>query len=100
MNQNVPFVWRKNYQNEVGSNEELLETAHEKARQYLSRAAEAATRSTTYTMPLLQREIGHAKEWHRLESAVSSAARPPLLPIPSFICKPARAAVERRRLWN
>jgi transposase-like protein len=45
MNQNVPFVWRKNYQNEVGSNEELLETAHEKARQYLSRAAEAATRS-------------------------------------------------------
>ena len=37
MNQNVPFVWRKNYQNEVGSNEELLETAHEKARQYLSR---------------------------------------------------------------
>ena len=62
MNQNVPFVWRKNYQNEVGSNEELLETAHEKARQYLSRAAEAATRSTTYTMPLLQREIGHAKD--------------------------------------
>ena len=43
MNENVPFVWRKNYRNEGGSHETQLEIAHEKARQYLSRAAAAAT---------------------------------------------------------
>jgi hypothetical protein len=39
MNENVPFIWRKNYRNEAASPEKLLENAHEKARQYLSRAA-------------------------------------------------------------
>lgn len=43
MNQDVPFVWRKNYHSEGGSHEKLLEIAHEKAREYLSRAAAAAT---------------------------------------------------------
>ena len=40
MNENVPFVWRKNYHNEGGSHENLLQIAYENARQYLSRAAE------------------------------------------------------------
>jgi len=40
MNENVPFIWRKNYRNKAASPEKLLENAHEKARQYLSRAAE------------------------------------------------------------
>lgn len=40
MNDNVPFIWRKNYRNEAASPEKVLENAHEKARQYLSRAAE------------------------------------------------------------
>jgi len=38
MNENVPFIWRKNYRNEAASPEKALEYAHEKARQYLSRA--------------------------------------------------------------
>ena len=39
MNENVPFIWRKNYRNEAISPERVLENAHEKARQYLQRAA-------------------------------------------------------------
>jgi hypothetical protein len=39
MNENVPFIWRKNYRNEAASPEKVLENAHEKARQYLTRAA-------------------------------------------------------------
>ena len=31
MNENVPFIWRKNYRNETASPEKLLEIAHEKA---------------------------------------------------------------------
>ena len=42
MNENVPFIWRKNYRNEATSPEKTLETAHEWAREYLSRAATAA----------------------------------------------------------
>jgi hypothetical protein len=46
MNDDVPFIWRKNYRNETASPERMLEIAHEKARQYLSRAAEVdATKS-------------------------------------------------------
>jgi hypothetical protein len=45
MNENVPFVWRKNYHNEGAGHEKLLDIAHEKARQYLSRAAATAMRS-------------------------------------------------------
>lgn len=37
MNDDVPFIWRKNYRNETASPEKLLEIAHEKARQYLTR---------------------------------------------------------------
>jgi hypothetical protein len=44
MNDDLPFIWRKNYRNEMASPERLLEIAHEKARQYLSRAAVVATR--------------------------------------------------------
>jgi len=40
MNDDLPFIWRKNYRNEMASPERLLEMAHEKASQYLSRAAE------------------------------------------------------------
>jgi len=35
MNNNVPFIWRVNYRNEMASRETFLEVAHEKARQYL-----------------------------------------------------------------
>ena len=45
MNENVPFVWRKNYQDLGEWHERVLEIADEKARQYLSRAAATATRS-------------------------------------------------------
>jgi hypothetical protein len=31
MNENVPFIWRKNYRNEAASPEKALENAHEKA---------------------------------------------------------------------
>ncbi|MGA9516937.1 MAG: hypothetical protein WBV51_25720, partial [Pseudolabrys sp.] len=44
MNENLPFVWRKNYHKEGGWQEKLLEIAHERARRYLSRAAATATR--------------------------------------------------------
>jgi hypothetical protein len=44
MNDDLPFIWRKNYRNEMASPERLLEIAHEKARQYLSRAVAVATR--------------------------------------------------------
>ena len=47
MNQKLPFIWRKYYRNEATSPEKVsLETAHEQARQYLSRAIAAAWRST------------------------------------------------------
>ena len=45
MNENLPFVWRKNYHNEGDWHERLLEIAHKNARQYLSRAAATATKS-------------------------------------------------------
>jgi hypothetical protein len=37
MNENLPFVWRKNYHKEGGWQEKLLEIAHERARRYLTR---------------------------------------------------------------
>jgi hypothetical protein len=46
MNENLPFIWRKYYRNEATTSEKVLETAHEQARQYLSRAAAAAWRSS------------------------------------------------------
>jgi len=46
MNENLPFIWRKYYRNEATSSEKVLETVHEQVRQYLSRAAAAAWRST------------------------------------------------------
>ena len=39
MKDDLPYIWRKNYRNEATSPEKVLENAHEKARQYLSRAA-------------------------------------------------------------
>lgn len=39
MNMLVPYVWRANYGNDTVRFERALETAHENARQYLSRAA-------------------------------------------------------------
>ena len=38
MSENVPYIWRVNYRNNMTSPEMVLEIAHEKARQYLSRA--------------------------------------------------------------
>jgi hypothetical protein len=39
MRKNLPFIWRKYYLNEANPSEKMqLETAHEQARQYLSRA--------------------------------------------------------------
>jgi len=38
MSENVPYIWRVNYWNNMTSPEKVLEIAHEKARQYLSRA--------------------------------------------------------------
>jgi hypothetical protein len=37
MNNHVPYIWRKNYCNN-GRPEKVLQTAHEKAQQYLNRA--------------------------------------------------------------
>ena len=39
MNNHVPYIWRKNYCNNGPWPEKVLQTAHEKARQYLNRAA-------------------------------------------------------------
>ena len=38
MNENVPFIWRKNYRNEMAAPQDVLRIAHERARQYLSRS--------------------------------------------------------------
>ena len=47
MNAKLPFIWRKYYRNEATASEKVsLETAHEQARQYLSRAIATAWRST------------------------------------------------------
>jgi hypothetical protein len=48
MSENLPFIWRKYYRNETTSSEKVLETVHEQVRQYLSRAATAAWRSTRH----------------------------------------------------
>ena len=45
MSENVPFIWRKNYRNELALPEKVLEHAHEKARRYLRRAFEIKVRS-------------------------------------------------------
>jgi len=39
MYDDLPFIWRKNYRSEAVPSEKMLENAHEKARQYLIRAA-------------------------------------------------------------
>jgi hypothetical protein len=39
MNNHVPYIWRKNYRNNGPWPEKVLQTAHEKAQQYLNRAA-------------------------------------------------------------
>jgi ATP-binding cassette, subfamily B, bacterial CvaB/MchF/RaxB len=44
MNNDVPYVWRKNYSNNGTWPEKVLQTAHEKARQCLNRAAASSTR--------------------------------------------------------
>ena len=44
MNNYVPYIWRKNYCNSGPWPEKVLQNAHEKARQYLSRAATSSTR--------------------------------------------------------
>ena len=36
MNNHVPYIWRKNYCNNGPWPEKVLQTAHEKARQYLN----------------------------------------------------------------
>jgi hypothetical protein len=47
MNENLPFLWRRYYRNEATASEKVsLETAHEQARQYLSRAVAAMRKST------------------------------------------------------
>jgi hypothetical protein len=38
MNNHVPYIWRKNYCNNGPWPEKVLQTAHEKAQQYLNRA--------------------------------------------------------------
>jgi hypothetical protein len=53
MSENLPFIWRKYYRNEAASSEKVLETVHEQVRQYLSRAATAAWRSTRYVRNVL-----------------------------------------------
>ena len=42
MNKHVPYVWRKNYCYDERRSQKFLQIAHEKARQYLSRAAKAS----------------------------------------------------------
>jgi len=39
MNENVPYIWRVNYRNNLVQPEKVLEIAHRKAREFLSRAA-------------------------------------------------------------
>jgi hypothetical protein len=47
MNEKLPFIWRRYYRNEATPSEKVsLLTAHEQARQYLSRGIATAWRST------------------------------------------------------
>ena len=39
MNENVPYIWRANYRNNLAQPEKVLEIAHRKAREFLSRGA-------------------------------------------------------------
>jgi hypothetical protein len=39
MNENVAYIWRVNYRNNLAQPEKVLEIAHRKAREFLSRAA-------------------------------------------------------------
>jgi tetratricopeptide (TPR) repeat protein len=48
-NENLPYIWRKNYQNNAASSEKVLEIAHEQAREYLRRAVTAASGSSAKT---------------------------------------------------
>jgi hypothetical protein len=49
MNEKLPYIWRKNYRNEAASPEKVLEIAHAKAREYLSRAVAAVSGSSAKT---------------------------------------------------
>jgi hypothetical protein len=42
MNYLVPFIWRTNYCKEARRSNKILQISHERARQYLSRAATSA----------------------------------------------------------
>ena len=42
MNENVPYIWRVNYRNNLAQPEKILEIAHRKAQEFLSRAATGA----------------------------------------------------------
>jgi len=43
MNNHVPYIWRKNYRNNGPRPEKVLQASHEKAQQYLNRAATSST---------------------------------------------------------
>src|SRR5215472_4372573 len=45
MNENVPYIWRKDYRNEAAPPEKVLETAHEQARAHFNRAVSTASGS-------------------------------------------------------
>src|SRR6516164_9253785 len=47
MNENVPYIWRVDYRNNMASPEKVLEIAHRKAREFLSRAATSAVAQGT-----------------------------------------------------
>jgi hypothetical protein len=47
MNENVPYIWRKNYRNEAASPEKVLDVSHDKASQYLRQAAAMATKAAS-----------------------------------------------------
>jgi hypothetical protein len=38
MDEILPYIWRKNYRNRAAFPEKVLEIAHERAREYFSRA--------------------------------------------------------------
>jgi hypothetical protein len=73
MNENVPYIWRKNYRNEAASPEKVLDVAHDKASQYLRQAAAMATKAASSPSSVTARSKRRVESLHQPIGAVKQS---------------------------
>jgi len=73
MNENVPYIWRKNYRNEAASPEKVLDVSHDKASQYLRQAAAMATKAASSPSSVTARSKRRVESLHQPIGAVKQS---------------------------